>query len=434
MAKNRKPLSSTFMRLLLALLAVGILANAYYMLPEILPDKLLDPAYGPSLLGRDFSFFGITYDILITCALLLACYYSLHIYKERTMAYRNKKNVARTSRIVVGNMPAQYQRRFSMYQAGSIIVIALIVGMLGTATSEPSSALSITPSPTLPKMRSLSYTKIREARTPTGNMRYINAIENTKGGVLDTMQGGTTDGTYLYFAYGGATSGEVIAKYDQQGTLVKASKVYSLDEMGHANGITYDSRNNRLVVTAYRYEGATVLNPNRLVYVDPETLEITGEAFAASEAKISTACYNAATDQYAANGVLFDANFNLLNPTLYDFSVSVMQPYGDTKSVGQGIACTPNNIYVLRYYGHKTKPHTHIYMYDWSGKLIAVYSIKGLKDEGENLILLNGKMYLGVNNGSTYLGKSSDNKKDYYILLKNIPINTTVPAPTLRTN
>lgn len=415
------------MRLLIVLLALGILANAYYLLPEILSDNVLDPAYGPSLLGRDFSWFDLVYDMLIAGVLSMSCYYALRLYKEKTMPKRYKKTTNDTTKVVVGHgTPARLQRRYGMYQAGSFLLIALFVGVLGIATSEPSSALSTT---TNPKMISISYTKIREARTPTGYARYLNAVSNTKGGVLDTMQGGATDGTYLYFAYGGSKSGEVLAKFDQQGTLIKTSRVFSLDEMGHANGITYDTRNNRLVVTAYRYQGSTILNQNRLVYVDPETLEITGEVLAGIDAKISTACYNPVTDQYAANGMLFDANFNLLNPTLYDFSTAVMKPYSDSKSVGQGIACTPNNIYVLRYYAHKTKPHTHIYMYDWSGKLVGVYNVSGLKDEGENLFVLDGQMYLGVNNGSTYRGKSSDNKKDYYIRLKNIPVNTTAPVP-----
>lgn len=433
MTKNKQTSRAALIPLLIALLALGILANAYYLLPEIVPDNVLDPAYGPSLLGRDFSWFDLMYDMLIAGALIMTSYYSLRLYKEKTMLKPYKKTSSKTTNIVVGHgTSARQERRYGMYQAGSFLLIALVVGVLGIATSEPSSALSTT---TSPKMTSISYTKIREARTPTGYARYTNAVSDAKGGVLDTMQGGTTDGTYLYFAYGGSKSGEVLAKFDQQGTLVKASKVFSLDEMGHANGITYDSRNNRLVVTTYRYQGSTILNPNRLVYVDPETLEIIGEVLAATDQKVSTACYNPVTDQYAGNGMLFDANFNLLNPTLYDFSKTVMKPYSDSKSVGQGIACTPNNIYVLRYYAHKTKPHTHVYMYDWSGKLVAVYNVSGLKDEGENLFVLNGQMYLGVNNGSTYRGKSSDNKKDYYIRLKNIPVNTTAPVPpTVPTN
>lgn len=271
-------------------------------------------------------------------------------------------------------------------------------------------------------LQNVSYTKMKTTSSPTGGTKYTNGKKDSGGSVIDTMQGGTTDGTYLYFAYANPAGGGTIAKFDFNGTLIKGSGVYGVSALGHANALAYDSRRHRLIMPTFRVEGNNIVNGAKLAYIDPSTLQVTQYVNVQPKATISNICYNPATDQFAANGRLYDADFNLKNKSLYKYGSAVLKKYGDGNSFGQGIACNTRYIYVIRYYADTTKPHTHVYMFNWSGKLLSVYNVKDLNDESESIFIANGQLYMGVNNGSTYLGKSSDNKNDYFIRLNGLPL------------
>lgn len=271
-------------------------------------------------------------------------------------------------------------------------------------------------------LQNISYTKIKETPSPTGGTKYINGAKASGGSVIDTMQGGTSDGTYLYFAYENPVGGGTIAKFDLNGTFVKGSGVYSVAALGHANALTYDSRRHRLVMPTFRLDGNNIVNGAKLAYIDPKTLQVTQYITVQPKATISNICYNPATDQFAANGRLYDSGFTLIHKNLYNYGTTLLKKYDDEDSFGQGIACNSRYIYVIRYYANATKPHNHIYMFNWSGKLIGIYNVQGLKDESESIFIANGRPYMGVNNGSTYLGKTSDNKNDYFIQLNDLPL------------
>lgn len=271
-------------------------------------------------------------------------------------------------------------------------------------------------------LQNISYTKIAQTPSPTGNTKYANGNKNSSGSVIDTIQGGTTDGTYIYFAYENPAGGGVIAKFNLSGKLIKASSIYSVSEIGHANALGYDSQRHQLVMPTFRANGKTIINGPRIAYINPESLQITKYTAVQPKAIVSNVCYNAATDRFVSNGRLYDAGFKLLNKNQYSYGSKLFKKYSDGDSLGQGIGCNARYIYVIRYYPNKTNPHTHVYVFNWSGKLTGVYNVQGLNDEAESIFIMNGQLYMGVNNGATYLGKNSDNKNDYFIRLSGLPI------------
>jgi hypothetical protein len=404
MAKKKKSSNKWLTKLFILLGCIGILTVVYYLLSASLPERFVDPASGPTLLGRDFSVLAIIYNAGFAITLGFAAYFSFQAYKEKYIVASRKKRASH--KVVVGSGLQRYVRQGVPYQGLAVIVVLLLVGAIGSLTSEPSSAQVV------PVMQNVSYTKI--ADTPSG-------LKKANGKVIDTMEGGATDGKYIYLAFENPKGGGYIAKYDLNGKLVKTSNTFTPKQVGHANAMTYDSVRNRLVLAVYRVEGDTVLNRGKVTHFNPDTLNITISRYVTPETAVSNVCYSATTNQYISNGKLYDANLALVKKDLYNYSKYTKQ-YGDKKSAGQGIACDANHIYVIRYYANKTKPHTHVYVFDWSGKLDAVYNIKSLKDEAENIFILNNQLYMGVNNGTTYKGNSKDNKKDYLIRLDGVAV------------
>lgn len=410
MAKKKITYSTSALKLLLATSAVLVVTVSYYLLEAFLPDSLADPMAGPSIFGRNFSVLAVVYNIVFAAALVTAAFKLFRWYTAKMTSARKKS----AKRVIVGS-GSKIVRQKTMYQGVSALVIVTLIGVFGALTSQPSNALTADTSTV--KMTSASYTKVAYTRSPTGDTKYKNGDKDSSGRRIDTMQGGTTDGKYLYFAYGNAVAGGIIAKFDTNGKLIAKSDVFKPSQIGHANDMTYNPRLNKLVLAVWRPE-ATDTNKEKVAYIDPTTLKITGYDTVKPKATVTNICYEPTTDRYVANAKSYDASLNVVNKSLYGLTSTVMKSYNDKGTVGQGIGCDAKYVYVIRYYASATRPHTHVYVYDWSGSLKAVYSIKGLKDESENIFILNGELYMGVNNGSTYLSKSSDNKNDYVIRLK----------------
>ena len=417
MATKKKAPRTSPLKLLGIVAGIAALIINYYVLGALLPDTYTDPAFGPSILGRSFSGLAIAYNVLFVVFLLLSAYLLVNRQAARATAQRKKRTTTRGAVVGMGESE-RFAKTQAIYGGSTLLAIVLLIGLFGTATSSPSHAASST-TPTIP-LSSTSYSVVALTKSPTGTTRYNDGHKSSKGKLIDTMQAGTTDGQYLYFAYESPAGGGIIAKYDFNGKLINKSRVYKPSEIGHANGIAYNSNIGKLVLATWQPDGNKSYHVNRLAYVDPATLEITSYVNASTSSTISNICYNPASGKYLMNGGIYDSSFKLTSETIYDFTGKAA--YGDKKTFGQGIACDANKFYVIRYYASKTKPHTNLYIYDWSGNLTAVYRIRDLKDEAENVFVLNGKLYMGVNNGSTYLGKSSDNRNDYYIRLDNIAL------------
>lgn len=244
-----------------------------------------------------------------------------------------------------------------------------------------------------------------------------------------TMQGGTSDGTSLYFACvdaGGKTMR--IVKYTAAGKKIGESEKFtrkdtakgSDDSLGHANDMTYNKRLNVLVITAWdnnKKGSSGVIDEVR--FVDPSSLKLTGSAALSDGQSVSNICYNDSTDQYVSNGRLYDNNFQYIK-TVYDVKKvdKDITISGEKSILRQGITCDSSYIYVLRVV-YKQSGFNMVGVYDWNGKNIGAYKVN-LNDEGENLSIIDGVMYVGINEGS--MSSGGDYHNDYFIKLKTAPL------------
>jgi hypothetical protein len=238
-----------------------------------------------------------------------------------------------------------------------------------------------------------------------------------------TMQGGTTDGTYLYFICvndGGSTMR--IVKYATSGEKVAESGVLTRKQLGHANDLTYNSKLNLLVATAWdnNKKGNNGIR-SAVRFIDPSTFAIQYTKSLSDKESVSNICYNPATDQYVSNGRLYDSNLNYLKKIYNVDTVDKNIGISSEKSVlRQGIGCDSSYIYVLRVV-FRQSGYNMIGVYDWNGNNVGAYRVN-VNDEGESLSIVDGIMYMGINEGT--MSKGGDYRNDYFIRLE-------IPAPNI---
>lgn len=216
------------------------------------------------------------------------------------------------------------------------------------------------------------------------------------------IQGSATDGKYVYSACvnGDDHSATEIVKSDLSGKEYTRSKEYSRDTVGHANAMAYNSKMERLFLTAWD-DSSSGNNgiTNKVRVINPSSLGTIESTKTFNKGEVPNICYNASRDQYVANGRLFDSSYRYVR-TIFDTGDSKFnadsQMTGATS--GQGIACDDSNIYVIRW--SKEKSITRIISYNWSGSVTAIYNLKDMKDEVESLFIAGNTMYAGVNNFS----------------------------------
>lgn len=202
------------------------------------------------------------------------------------------------------------------------------------------------------------------------------------------LQGGGTDGKYLYHAFVtpeiDGYQDAVIVKLDPKtGEVLKVSDRIETD---HSNDITYNPRLNKLLVVhnAPRYKTVTL--------VDPETLE-------PAETKvlplyIFSMDYNAKRDRYVV-GKSGGQNF----ATLKDLT-EIRHEYEaiNTRFTTQGVCCDDDYIYFVQH----NRPC--IMKYDWTGTFVEYIPLIGVDHEPENICIIDGKMYVSFN---TFIDKRS---------------------------
>jgi len=198
---------------------------------------------------------------------------------------------------------------------------------------------------------------------------------------VQLSQGGCTDGQYYYQAFitcKDTTNAEVnnqvrILKYDLTNKTSEWSDVLLLN---HANDMTYNSKLDRLIVC--HNNGA----PNKITFVDPETLTITGSKTLSVD--IYSIAYNATKDCYVA-GLSLRAGFVILNAQFEE--ISRFEHDNETRpvlneatntytgNIGQGIGCDDNYIYCVLYKSQSHNSQSYdsnmIGVYDWSGKYVS---------------------------------------------------------------
>lgn len=173
-------------------------------------------------------------------------------------------------------------------------------------------------------------------------------------------QGSATDGEYAYVATLRRNSNGGLYKVDLRDWSV-VKMVYDLD-FGHANDLVYNTKKNELYAVHLDQP-----DNNKLVSIDPDTLEINGEV------KLSfpfyAAAYNETRDQYAFGRgggytiVLTDGDFKYLK----------LLPGVNTGLTRQGMDCDDKYIYFLHWDSKNHK--SQMMVYDWEGNHINTIKI-----------------------------------------------------------
>ena len=197
---------------------------------------------------------------------------------------------------------------------------------------------------------------------------------------FNLSQGCCSDGVYIYGAIRNSDeTGVIIRKHKlSDGSYVATSKVLFL---GHGNDLTYDSKNNRIVCA----RGGTL--GNELIFIDPNTLTITGSV--AIDTYAGAITYNEKYDCYAISRG--GKTLEILNS---DFEI--IKTYTRTDKTGytaQGMGSDDNYIYFPMSYQDKKNV---IVVYDWYGNYVMTIQ-SDVTREAESMFWVNGKYYFAHN-------------------------------------
>lgn len=232
-------------------------------------------------------------------------------------------------------------------------------------------------------------------------------------------QGGYTDGHYFYQAYiteqaykeDGKTTDDAknkcrIIKQDltgQEGIVIS-------DEMllGHANDITYDSVNNRLVMYT---------KGNQLTFLNPDTLEILSEQNVGKS--FNRIAYDASMNRYVVGRPSLP-NKNIPFEILNSGFETVAGPFNSNTNTfrltGQGASCDEQYIYLL-YWDKVAKTENVIAVYDWNGNFVTSITLKTNTDavskEAENISVVNNTIYVMINEKTKTQGKGEHAEHKY---------------------
>lgn len=243
------------------------------------------------------------------------------------------------------------------------------------------------------------------------NVSYT--IKGTING-CGTMQGGASDGQYLYYICVTDNDSRLrIVKTTPDGNILNQSKKFTRGQLGHGNDMTYNSKLKLLVVGTWDKGGGKSVK-----FIDPNTYEIKKTMSTNDGSSTTNICYNSTTDQYVLGGKIYDANLKYTGKRLYTpDGVDDDANTTEGKILNQGIECNASYIYVMRVVWGQNG-YNVISVYDWKGENVGVYRVDKLNDEGENMALLNGVFYMGVNEGS--MSSGGDFRNDYFVQINGI--------------
>ncbi|MEO5949534.1 MAG: hypothetical protein ABIP74_03950, partial [Candidatus Saccharimonas sp.] len=197
-----------------------------------------------------------------------------------------------------------------------------------------------------------------------------------------------------------------IHQYTLAGKEVKASGKYQYSLIGHANDMAYNSKTKMLVVNRWRLDGS---HGKDLLLIDATNLNKTkGTATLSGKNSINTAniCYNSAEDQYYANRIVYDGDFKAVKVLVTESKI--LKDIGQHMNTGQGTECNSSYVYIARSDNSDYKHSSRVLVYNWSTKVIGVYSYT--RGELEGVATANGKIY-GI-----------DGSNDDIIEITNMPV------------
>lgn len=210
----------------------------------------------------------------------------------------------------------------------------------------------------------------------TTAQRRVIEIDSQDGHKI--MQGGCTDGQYLYMALVKDGTYAHIYKYDLKDySFVMRSESLPLD---HCNDICYNSDTGKLIVAH------NAPNRTKISIVDPDTLTV--EEVKTLPCSIFSISYCPERQQYAV-GLSGGQNFALLNANFKVVKSYAVQSTGYTT---QGMECDEDFIYFVQY------KQNVIMIYNWSGKLVNRIDLTFTGLEPENICLVDDTFYIGFNN------------------------------------
>ena len=200
-----------------------------------------------------------------------------------------------------------------------------------------------------------------------------------KQGQYGVGQGSASDGTYVYFVLRNSDdTGSVITKHRMDdGSFVGVSKVLQL---GHGNDMTYDAKNNRLVVAHGHSEGQI------LTLVDPDTLALIKNVNIPRGSGAIT--YSVAKDRYAISQG--GSTLHIL-----DSDFKWIASYTRTDSTGytaQGMGSDEDYVY----FPMSGSKDNVLVVYNWEGKYITTIQIP-VSHESESMFWVNDTYYIAYN-------------------------------------
>lgn len=212
------------------------------------------------------------------------------------------------------------------------------------------------------------------------------------------MQGGCTDGTFGYFFLQKSENHIYVAKV--QLDTGKVTKVSGEQALGHANDACYNPDTGSIVVACNA--------PDRqlIKFVDPETLEITGEK--RLSVKIFGITYNAYTGQYAVglsggrDLAILDSDFKVVKTLDTDYSSyhkDVIYDYTlGTDLLSQGIDSDGKYIYfVFSAKAGNSNWIDYLVAFDFEGRHQFTKRIPGTSHEIENIFHVGKEIYFSCN-------------------------------------
>lgn len=202
----------------------------------------------------------------------------------------------------------------------------------------------------------------------TAKQKFLIQAETVDGTYYKQLQGGCTDGEYMYFAMNDTKSeNSYTLIYKVKIGEKKAEKVSGPLQLDHANDITYNEKLGTLIVVH------NAPNKKKLSYVDKETLTVTKTA----ELSFKTFClqYCAERDQYVC-GKAGGQNFYILDADLNPVNFIEAESTGYTT---QGVDCDGEYIYFVQYNNNV------VVIYDWDGNRVACIDLPITGCEPENI-------------------------------------------------
>lgn len=214
------------------------------------------------------------------------------------------------------------------------------------------------------------------------------------------MQGGCSDGTYMYLILeNNEEATDIITKVDMSTwEIVKQSEPLPLH---HGNGMGYNSKTNKLLVShnTGAVKDVSIVNPDTLKIEKTFSLEYGIYGIAYNEKRD---CYVIGLSGLSAFAVL-DSNFVELG--YYEGN--------DLDLANQSVSCDDNYIYVGNS-GVTTNPGMEVVkVYNWMGEYQGIFRVDSVSEQ-EAFIPINGKNYITFFTGNG--GRVYEIELDYSLL------------------